>query len=68
MIEELQPWLDLAKDNAKHIATLNREMGGVLNALSWIRGLIFAHLAAMGGLFVVGMRNIYWTKKNGNKK
>lgn len=67
MVEESQLWWELAQQNANHIATLNREMGGVLNALSWIRGLIFAHLAAMGGLFVVGIRNIYWTKKNGKK-
>ena len=73
--------LSLAQNNARHIATLNREMGEVITQLNmmrelivWIRVLLVWMLGCMAttfftilGTLIAVVRNIHWTKKANGK-
>jgi len=65
MIDENQLW-QMVQDNHKHIATLNREMGGVLSSINWIRIFIGAQVTIACGTFLAVMKNLHLTKQNGN--
>ena len=53
-------------DNAKHISTMNREMGGVLAATSLHTKLIIGQFLFLGTIFITNIFHIRITRKNGN--
>ena len=63
---------EIVQKNAHHIEIINRELGGIQEGLIWIKNSIMWQLGIFGsimtGIIVLSWRNLYWIKRNGNKK
>ena len=59
----------IVEEALQSICILNKEMGGVLEAISWIKSIIFWGFGILTTLisatFVTVLRNLSWTKRNG---
>ena len=50
----------------QHIEILNREMGGVLVSIQWIKYILGSQMTLLVALLGLSWRTIYWVKRNGN--
>ena len=61
----------IIEDALKAITILNKEMGGVLEAISWIKSIVFWGFGILSTLisatFIAVLKNLSWTKRNGKK-
>ena len=58
---------DTVRENAQHIAIMNREMGGVLTQVSFLTKLFIGQFIFLGTIFVTNLLHLGITKKNGKK-
>lgn len=65
-MEEKLLW-DIVLQNAYHIETINKELGGVLTSLQWIRAIMICQISMVGVVLVGVISNILLTRRNGRK-
>lgn len=65
-MEEKLLW-DIVLQNAYHIETINKELGGVLTSLQWIRAIMICQISMVGVVLAGVISNILLTRRNGRK-
>jgi len=58
----------IVEEALQSICILNKEMGGVLSSISWIKTIIMWQSSLLGATFIAVLGNLFMTRKNGNKR
>ena len=55
----------IVEEALRSICILNKEMGGVLSSINWIKTIIMWQSTLLGATFVAVLGNIFLTRRNG---
>lgn len=58
---------DVVQKNAGHIEKINRELGGLLSSMEWVRTLLTWQFTFVGLIFIGVLVNIIMTRRNGRR-